>query len=366
MQILNLKLDNFRNYSHVEIKFLSGKNILIGKNGMGKTNLIEAIYTLALTKSFRGSVESIVIKKGEDTARIEGQIKDDFKTKYSVIISNQGKKVKINNKNQDKISKYISLINIILFNPDDLKIIKLSPINRRRFLNIEISQLDNSYLILVNDYNRLLKQRNSYLRTMYLNNNASKEYMDAITEKLVALGEKIFEKRKSFIDKINTLIVDLYFQITKEKGLTVIYESDFESINLKNILKKYAKTLNKDMSLGMTQIGIHRDDFYFEINNNNIKEYGSEGQQKNALLAFKLAELEIFKNQKGSYPILILDDLFSEIDDEKINNLINLLPFDSQIFITATDLKKVKKNLLKDSKIIKVNNGKLEEKIYGK
>ena len=185
MQIRNLKLLNFRNYESLNLDFYHGKNIIYGKNGMGKTNLVEAIYVLSLTKSFRGSSDKVLIKSNEDVLKIVGIINDNIDNTYQIVINKQGKKVKINNNLCKKISEYISKINVILFNPDDLKFIKESPGVRRNYLNIDMSSFDNDYLIYLSNYNKVLKQRNSYLKTMYVNANSSSEYLDILTDKLI-------------------------------------------------------------------------------------------------------------------------------------------------------------------------------------
>ena len=362
MQILDLKLTNFRNYEKLYLEFINGNNLIIGNNGMGKTNLVEAIYVLGFTKSFRGSTEQIIINRNQKSTKIEGNILSSEKNNYQFNLSNLGKKVKINNNNQEKLSDYISNINIILFTPDDLKIIKNSPSIRRKLLNVEISQLNNNYLKLLNNYNKVLKQRNSYLKTLYFNSFSSKDYLDILTEKLVDYGIKINELRKKFIDDINKHLNKIFKCITDSEKLEVIYESSLNNLTKEEILKKYSTYYEKDLNTGITQFGIHHDDFSFLFNEENLKDFGSEGQQKNAILSFKLAELEIFKEIKGEYPILILDDLNSSLDDEKINNIIKLLNKDIQIFITTTSIDKISKKLLKNSKIFNIENGKVEEK----
>ncbi len=366
MQILDLKLTNFRNYEKINLNFIPSTNIIIGNNGMGKTNLIESIYILGFTKTFRSSNEQIIIKKNSISTKIEGNILTNLKKNYQVILSTAGKKVKIDNKKQEKLSDYISNINIILFSPDDLKIIKNSPNYRRKLLNIEISQLNNSYLKLLNEYNKVLKQRNSYLKTLYLNSFSSKDYLDILTDKLIELGLKINIERKNFIDKINENINYFYKKITGIDGLLIKYESSYNNLNKKQLVKKYKDFFEKDLSLGITQFGIHHDDLIFLLSEDNLRDYGSEGQQKNAILSLKLAEIEIFKKLKGEYPILILDDLNSSLDDNKINNIMKLLNKNIQIFITTTNIFNVKEEILKNSKIFIITENGVEEKIYEK
>jgi len=214
MEISSLKLLNFRNYDSLEIKFSDNTNIIYGKNGMGKTNLIEAIYMLGLTKTFRLGNENVVIKKGKNIAKIEGLIKNNIINNHKIIISDSDKRIKIDNNKIAKISDYITKVNIILFNPDDLKIIKDTPMTRRKLLNIEISSINNLYLNLLNNYNKILKQRNSYLKALNKKNKVESEFLNILTDQLIDTGLSIMEIRKSFINEINSYISDIYYKIT--------------------------------------------------------------------------------------------------------------------------------------------------------
>jgi len=360
MQITNLKLQNFRNYNTQEISF-SKYNIIYGKNGMGKTNLIEAIYVLALTKTFRSNNEKIVIQEDKDITKINGTIQDDIKNNFEVIINKTGKKVKINNNIYKKISDYISNIKVILFNPNDLQIIKESPSIRRKLLNVSISQYNNRYLKILSNYNKILKQRNSYLKTMYINGNSSKEYLDILTSKLVELGLEIHEYRNNYIENINSKINIFYKKISNIDGINIEYISDYNDLSKEKLIKKYKDSLDKDMILGMTKLGVHHDDLLFKLNNKELKEYGSEGQQKNAIISFKLSEIEVFKEKINKIPILILDDLFSELDEEKINNILKIIDNDVQTFITTTEIDKVNKKILENSKIFHITESGIKE-----
>ena len=355
MKIHHLKLLNFRNYEKYEISFSPNYNIIYGKNGSGKTNLVESIYVLALTKSFRGSVDKVLIMNNKDVARIEGVVSDNnTKNNYKIIIKDGDKKVKINDTKIDKLSDYISKISVVLFNPDDLRFIKDSPSVRRQAINLEISEINNAYLKKLSMYNKILKQRNSYLKMMSVNSNTSKDYLDILTGKLIDLGESIYLSRKKYIDLLNDRIGDLYNKICGISDLKLEYLSDFKNFNRDNIAKKYKDNLQRDIMLGKTSIGIHHDDISFKFKNISLKDYGSEGQQKNAVIAYKLAELEIFNDLRGNYPILILDDLFSELDRFKINNILNLINNDVQTFITTTEIDKINEDILNNSKVFEV------------
>ena len=364
MKIHHLKLLNCRNYEKMEVSVSPKYNIIFGNNGSGKTNLVESIYVLALTKSFRGTVDKILLMNSKDVCRIEGEVSDKYTNKYKLILKDGGKKVKINNTKVEKLSDYISQISVVLFNPDDLRFIKDSPTIRRKSINLEISQINNSYLKNLNMYNKLLKQRNSYLKTTNINANSSSEFLTILTNKLVDYGEKIYESRRKYINLLNQKIGDLYNSICGIQDLKLEYLSDYKGFDREKILKKYQDNLNRDIILGKTSIGVHHDDIKFKLEGYNIKDYGSEGQQKNAIIAYKLTELEIFYQVRGNYPILILDDLFSELDRFKINNILNLINDDIQTFITTTEIDKINDNVLSNSKLFEVVDGEVREVNY--
>ena len=210
MQISSLKLLNFRNYESLELSFSSKINMIYGKNGMGKTNIIEAIYMLGLTKTFRSNNDEIVIKRGKNIAKIEGKIRDSILNSYKIIISNAGKRIKIDNNQISKISDYITKVNIILFNPDDLKMIKDTPSTRRKMLNIEISGINSEYLQLLTNYNKVLKQRNAYLKALNKKKNLETSFLNILTEQLIDIGLKIMWIREEFINNINSYISGIY------------------------------------------------------------------------------------------------------------------------------------------------------------
>ena len=361
MQITYLKLLNFRSYERIELEFSKNTNLIYGENGMGKTNLVEAIYVLSLTKSFRGSNDKILINDNKNLTKITGKIEDDINHDYQLIIADGGKTAKIDNNVCKKLSDYISKINVVLFNPDDLKFIKESPSVRRTSINIDISILDNEYLLLLSDYNKLLKQRNSYLKTIYINKLKSKDYLDILTNKLIDYGIEIYQKRKRYIENINKYLKDIFKNINNKGDLRIEYVSSFNDLTEEQIIKKYQQNEEKDMLLGSTQLGVHHDDFMFYLDNKKIKDFGSEGQQKNCIIAYKLSQIEYFKNNLNKLPILILDDLFSELDSNKINNILNYLDENIQTFITTTDIEKVDKKIIDKSKIFEVIDSTVRE-----
>ena len=361
MKLSTIKIVNFRNYEHEKIDFNNFLNIIYGNNGEGKTNLVEAIYTLSLTKSFRTNNDKNLIKNGEVSTRIEGVIaSNNTENSYEVIINKDGKKVKIDNDIQAKISDYVTNINVILLEPEEQTIFTSSPSERRKLLNIEISKLKKEYLIELNNYNKIIKQRNFYIRDLFINGNASRDYLNILTNELVTYGLKIYNLRKEFIDNINEYINVFYNDIFSSGNLKIKYVSDYNNKSKEEIIDMYNKNYNRELQIGKTLFGIHHDDLVFMLDNKNISEYGSNGQQKNAILSFKLAELEVVNDANGEYPILILDDIFSALDKEKIKNIMKKINSSIQTFITTTEVNRVNRKLLKNAKIIKVTSGKIE------
>lgn len=361
MKINSLKIVNFRNYKKICLEFNDSLNIIYGNNGVGKTNLVEAIYALSLTKSFRTNNDKNLIKKDELSTKIEGVVETNTTNNYQVILNKEGKKVKIDNDIISKVSDYISNINIILLEPDEQTIFNDSPSVRRKLLNIEISQLQKDYIIYLNNYNKILKQRNFYLRELYINGNASRDYLNILTKKLIDYGLKVYEARYIFINKINNYINDCYHNIFETGNLRIKYTSDYNNKNADELFDLYVKNYNKEITLGKTVFGIHHDDLVFLLDNQNIAEWGSNGQRKNAIFAFKLSEIEVFYSEKGTYPILILDDLFSALDNNKIKNIVKILNNNIQTFITTTELERIDDMLLSNAKLFNVTYGNVME-----
>ena len=369
MILRKIKLVNFRNYKNFNISFQKNINIIIGDNAQGKTNILESIYTLALTKSYRTTNDSNLIRLNQEKFIIIGETKDEkvFK-KLSLELYKGNKVAKINDNTINKISDYIGNLYVILSSPDDLQMIKGSPSERRNFLNIEISQLSSNYIKKYNEFNKILKMRNDYLKLLYTNSLCDYNYLDILTDNLIDREVEIYIERNNFINKINKYITDIYKNITGIKDLKIVYETNvefnnFEFAEIKNVLKeKYRKNQQREIAMGMTLYGPHRDDFTFTIEGNDIKIYGSQGQQKLAFIALKFSEIPIFKEKTGTKPIILLDDIFSELDKTKKNKLIQYIDNDYQVIITSNDTKDISKKILKDSNILKIQDGKIIEK----
>lgn len=365
MKIKNINILNFRNYEKLDINFNDGINIFIGMNGSGKTNLLESIYTLALTRSHRAYTDKNLIKNGKDFLKISGHIETkDNNKKLEILISPKGKRVSINKVILKKISDYISNFIVILFTPDDLELIKGSPGERRKFLNIEIGQLDNKYFYFLNDYNELIKNRNEYLKSKKYDKYDLK-YIEVLNNQIIDKAVVIYKYRFSFIKSIEENIKNIYKEISSE-DIEIEYINscelkEYDEKKIKEILLyKLSNNLKKEAMQGSTLYGPHKDDFVVNINKKSAREYASQGQQRLFVLGIKIAELDIFKKTRGEYPILLLDDVFSELDIDKKNKIISFLDKDIQVFITSTDIKTINKRLLINSKILNIKNGEIK------
>lgn len=365
MILSEICLKNFRNYENLKLNFDKNINIFIGNNAQGKTNILESIYFLSLTKSHRTSKEQYLIKNDEMFSKVTGKLKNNnLSNNYEVMINKNGKRVSINNNIVKKISNYLSNINVIMFCPDDLEIIKGPPSNRRYLLNIEIGQLHNDYLKHLSNYNRLLKTRNEYLKNE--KNNFDKIYFDIITDQLIDENIKIIKFRNNYINDINKYISKIYKDLSNNDNIYLKYETfvdiDSDKQMKLSMKEKYDKYFDNERFQGITLYGAHKDDFSVYIDDIKINNYGSQGQHRIAMLCIRLSEVEIFKKEKKIKPILLLDDIFSELDEQKKNNIIKYLKKDLQVFITSTDIESINKELLEKSDIYYVEKGNVTRK----
>lgn len=333
MNITKIKLENFRNYTNQEISFNKGINVIYGDNAQGKTNILEAVFLCSMGKSFRTNKDKELIKLSEDFAKINIEYeKSDRKGKIEYIISNK-KIISINGVKIKKLSELLGNINSIIFSPDDMGILKDGPQKRRKFLNMLISQLRPRYLFNLNDYNKTLEQRNNYLRQIKYENKP-KNMIDIWNEKLANHAQIIYEYRREFVDKILKKIVDIHKNITNNsEEIKINYISDFK--NKEEYIRKLNEKLNKDIERGYTSTGIHKDDFEVYINGKNINLYGSQGQFRTAILSLKLSELYVIYDEIGEYPILLLDDFMSELDEKRRKKFVENIT-DAQVILTGT------------------------------
>ena len=366
MILKKIELLNFRNYEKLSTRFYKGINIIYGDNAQGKTNLLESIYVLGITKSHRSFIDNSLIKNFQNKAIISGIINNgSLDVNLKVIIENNKKVLKIDDTTIKKVSDYLSNMNIIIFYPDDLELLKGSPQVRRKYFNLELSQLYSNYYIVLNEYNKLLKIRNEYLKRMSKNIYVDKNYFDILTHYLVDKAIILMKIRNKYIEKLNNYCDNIFNDIMKLKNFRIRYvpsvDIDFsnDEQSKKMLINLYEEKLNYDIKLCSTSYGPHKDDFEFLLDDYNLKNYGSQGQQRIAILCLKLSEIEIFKKYKKSTPILLLDDVFSELSDDKKNNLMKYISKEIQTIITTTELSNLDKKLVKKSKLFKIENGKL-------
>ena len=356
MWITSLEMQNFRNYESQKIDFSENVNVFYGDNAQGKTNIIEAIFMCSIGKSFRTSKEKETIKHNEEFTNIvlnyqnkdrDGNIKVQISNKKTIFVN--GVKVK-------KLSELLGKVNIVLFTPDDINILKNGPDQRRKFLNMMIGQIRPNYVNILNTYTKVMEQRNNYLKQIRDLDDKTKinyKLLDIWDEKLASLSYKICLYRTEFINKISEKIKDIHKNITENKEEIKI-EYITESSDEKKLLELIKQRRKLDIIKGYTTKGAHRDDFNIYIDNDLVNVYGSQGQHRTAVLSLKMSELEIIKEETGESPILLLDDFMSELDSKRRKNLLSNIG-DTQVIITCTD--EMENNFL--GNIYKVKEGKV-------
>lgn len=367
MVLNTIKLVNYRNYENLLLSFSENINIIVGNNALGKTNILESIYVLALTKSFRTSNDINLVQKGYDRFIIEGNVTKNNFTDNLKINYSKNKNVYLNDKKVNKLSDYLSHLNVIVFSPDDLELIKGYPDVRRKYLNTEISQLYPIYCKNLSEYNKLLKMRNDCIRKIKFNEYVDQSYLSVLESYLIDKAINIYKVRNKYLNKISLYSKEIYKNTMLKDNFNIRYRTQpyFEEFSddciRKNMKKAFLNNFKEEIKYGSTLFGPHKDDFDFCLDDENLKIIGSQSQQKIAVLVFKLAEIELFKLQLDDYPVLLLDDIFSELDDTRKNNVLSYLKKNIQTFITTTDLTNVSDDIKNDSKIFNINNHEITE-----
>ena len=353
MYITIVKLQNFRNYENEIINLDKNINIFYGENAQGKTNILEAVFIAAMGKSFRAKKDKELIKFNENNCSIEINFIRNSLEKKIKINFNEKKQITINGIKINKLSQLLGNLNVVIFSPDDINVLKDGPDKRRVFLNILISQLKPRYVYYFNLYKKTLEQRNNYLKQIKYSNKPI-EGLEVWDESLSNYAEKIYEYRKEYVNKIKEKINIIHSGITEEKeNILLEYISDFdENKSFYEILKENRK---KDIEKGYTTKGIHRDDFKIYLNGKLVNIYGSQGQHRTVMLSLKLSELYIIKDEIGEYPILLLDDFMSELDSKRRKSFLNNIT-DAQVIITGTEKIILEKNKVN---VYNVKNGKV-------
>ena len=359
MFIKNLKLFNFKNHSEKSFDFSPEINCFVGNNGAGKTNILDALHYLSMAKSFLGNLDAQNILHESDFFAIEAEIQGEEKNDIiKVQLPKEGKKIiKKNDKTYERIADHIGFLPSVMISPYDANLISDGSESRRKFLDAMISQTDSDYLFALIQYQKTLQQRNALLKYFAKNRTFDLDSLEIYNEPLNKFGTQIFEKRQRFVASILPTIQHFYEIISKgNEKVTVIYERNLNEQNFEEIL---SENLEKDRVLTYTSRGIHKDDLRFEMNGNLIKKFGSQGQQKSFLIALKLAQIKRIKDITNKNPILLLDDIFDKLDDNRVSQLIELVNQQNfgQIFITDTHRERtesVVKRINEESKIFQI------------
>ncbi len=376
MKIKSLKLLYFRNYLSTNIDAHPSLNVLVGNNANGKTNIIESIFCLALGKSYRTKSDSECIMFGETATAMSCIVnKNDKDLDIMLGINNKGKSAKIAGIKKTKLTDFVGELNVVLFSPEDLQIVKGSPSLRREFMNREFYQFSRIYHKYYLMYQHLLKQRNSYLKDMRKNpkDELSLAYLETLTSQLAKVALYITKERVSFVQDISKLTYKNMLNISNgQETLKIKYKSsvldalniseiDDESFTEENLTKVMMKKSFDDIMRGSTKIGPQHDDLEFYINDLDAKMYASQGQQRSIVLSLKLAEINYLKEKTGTYPVLLLDDVLSELDKNRQLKLLDAINENVQTFITTPSISDIKEDLLKKAKVFNIENGNISE-----
>lgn len=357
MVIKSLKLKNYRNYELLDLAFDPNTNILYGDNAQGKTNVLEALYLSGTTKSHRGTKDKDLIRFEQEEAHLETIVEKNG-MEYQIdmhLKKNSPKGIAINKIPIRKASELFGIVHFVFFSPEDLNIIKEGPSGRRRFIDLELSQLDKVYLSNLSNYNRIINQRNSLLKEIYRQENLL-ETLDIWDMQLSSYGEKVIDRRKIFIQEVNKIISNIHYKLTGgRERIHISYESSVGNMSLEQALKK---NRDRDMRMKSTSVGPHRDDLCFTVEKLDIRKFGSQGQQRTAALSLKLSEIELVKSLIKDTPVLLLDDVLSELDKHRQNYLLDSI-HDIQTLITCTGLDEFVNHRFSINKIFHVKNGQV-------
>ena len=360
MYISSLELADFRNIVSLHMDFSQGTNILYGENAQGKTNILESLFMISTTKSHRGVRDRDMIRFGMEESHIRSLIMKggiDYRIDMH-LRKNKSKGIAINGQRIKKASELIGLLHIVFFSPEDLGIVKNGPAERRRFMDMELCQLDGSYLHNLNQYNKTVENRNRLLRDMY----QFPELQDTLSiwdEQLVNYGRKIIESRRGFIADLNEIVEEIHSKLSgNREHLTIMYEPNTE---VDDFEEKLRRGRERDIHMKMTSVGPHRDDFSFLNGEIDLRRYGSQGQQRTCALSLKLSEIDLVKKVIGHRPVLMMDDVLSELDSGRQNYLLSTIG-GIQTFITCTGLDEFVNNRFKIDQVFRIENGACVEK----
>ena len=362
MYISSIRLRNYRNYENQIIRFDKGMNIIIGNNGEGKTNLLESIYLLSTTRSHRVDDNRELIRFDSEFGSVEGNVVLNSRNfRISVVVHKKGKTLMINNNPVRKNSEFIGKLNAVLFAPDDMNLFDDSPKIRRRLFDIEIGKLYSVYMYSLSNYLKYLKERNNYLK-----GNVDRLMLETLTEIMYEPQIQIIKERNVFINRINKYLAIYYSQISGEEHdlrieyRSVILEKENEELMKQQLEKLYENIRERDIYLKQTNTGIHREDYVFYLDDRDVSMYCSQGQKRTVILALKMAVVQIIYDIRKEYPVLLLDDLFSELDSTRRYNVLKMLPSSIQTIITTTDAREAELIRDKNVNFINIEKGMME------
>lgn len=356
MILFRLILHNFRCFSKKELDFEKNLNIIHGPNAIGKTSLLEAVHVLGLTKSNRTSNDNEMIKQGVDYFLAKGIFsRDGIDDVVTVLYSEKGKQIKKNNDIFKSLGDYIGFFNVVSFSPSDLGTFYGVPSKRRREFDMAFCQLSKQFLYWSTVYNKYLKERNALLKTIAVDKNLkTKTLLEVIDEKLIEAGKQVISYRLRYLKHLNALLKPIHYQISNCEELEIEYQFSCPQDDYDKI---YKQNIENDIKKGITSVGPHRDNFVLTINKRDVSSFGSQGQQRNAVLSIKLALVELIFQIKGEYPVLLLDDVFSELDKSRQNQLIKALNNEVQTIITTATLSDIDKDLVAQARLIELKEG---------
>ncbi|UUX33069.1 DNA replication/repair protein RecF [Fundicoccus culcitae] len=370
MRLKRLELTNFRNYANLELSFDHSLTIFTGENAQGKTNILEAIFLLSLAKSHRTNHDQEMIRWSNTEAMIKGEVETKHYTfPLELQLNKKGKIAKFNHLEQAKLSHFIGKLNVILFAPEDLQLIKGSPALRRRFLDVELGQSHPVYLNELLDYNRILKQRNTYLKQFGQQSNFDAIYFEVLTEQLIEKAVNIIKYRLNFVEQLVKLAQPVHHRLSNQSDqLQINYKSSSSRLDYTQLdtltdqlMQLFKHSQKREKDLGNTLYGPHRDDLEFILNDKSAQLYGSQGQQRTIILSLKLAEIDLMYQLTSEYPILLLDDVLSELDDQRQHILMSYIESKVQTFLTTASISGLKLAELKQAKIYHVKKGTISE-----
>lgn len=371
MNIERLQLKNYRNYESLTLDFSPKINVFIGENAQGKTNVMESIYVLAMAKSHRTSNDKELIRWEADYGKIEGVVQKRYgELPIELTVSKKGKKGKVNHLEQSKLSDYIGQMNVVMFAPEDLNVVKGSPQIRRRFIDMEIGQISPVYLHDLLTFQKILKQRNLYLKQNQGRATLMNDVMlDVYTEQYIQAAIKIIRKRYEFMDLLQAWAEPIHKGISQDKEQIVIkyvavsgLEKHWSVDEMAAYLEqKLLDARKREIDRGLTLVGPHRDDLQFFVNGYDVQVYGSQGQQRTTALSLKLAEIELIKQETKEAPILLLDDVLSELDDMRQSHLLNTIQGEVQTFVTTTSVDGIHHETIQNAKMFHVKQGTIEQ-----